>query len=405
MPKFSYKAINDRGRPVRGVIQAANESDLFSRLQEAGMSLVDCKEMNDKANKVSAIFQPKVKLRDQIQLFVQLEQLQRAGVPLLESLSDARESSESPRLRDVMGDIYNEVSSGASFSAAMAQHMGIFAPITVSLISAGEETGNLTNSFVQVIKNLKWTDAMNTKVKKATRYPKVLGVVVVGVIWLMMGYVVPEVVGFLENIGQELPPVTLALIATSNFFANYTIYVVIAFAVLWFVLKVLRVLSNDFRYHTDAIMLRMPIMGQLVRKISLSRFCQTFAVLFTSGLEILKCLDAAKQTCTNLVLVEAMESVRQRVQEGSSISGALDRSGEFPSLVTRMVRIGEESGNLSGVLEQVAEFYDKDVNEAVEAMIQMIEPTMTAILGGMLLWIAAAVFGPVYDSFSKMGDM
>lgn len=405
MAKFSYKAINDRGRPVRGVINAANESDLFSRLQEAGMSLVDCKELTEKANKMSMVFQKKIKMRDQIQLFVQLEQLQNAGVPLLDSLSDVRESTETARLRDIMGDIYNEVSSGSSFSAALAQHMGVFAPITISLISAGEETGNLTESFSQVIRNLKWSDAMDTKVKKATRYPKVLGVVVIGVIWLMMGHVVPEVVGFLKNIGQELPPITVALIATSNFFANYTLYLVGAGVVFWFILKVMRVMSNDFKYHTDAVMLRMPVMGPLIRKISLSRFCQTFAVLFTSGLEILKCLEAAKQTCTNLVLVEAMETVKERVQEGSTIAAALERSGEFPSLVVRMVRIGEESGNLSGVLEQVAEFYDKDVNEAVEAMIQMIEPTMTAILGGMLLWIAAAVFGPVYDSFAKMGDM
>ena len=128
-----------------------------------------------------------------------------------------------------------------------------------------------------------------------------------------------------------------------------------------------------------------------------------FSVLFSSGLEILKCLDSAKQTSSNLVITEALESVRQQVQEGSPISIALNNSGEFPSLVVRMVKIGEESGNLTGVLEQVSEFYDKDVNEAVDAMIQMIEPTLTVILGGILLWIAAAVFGPIYDSFSKMG--
>jgi type IV pilus assembly protein PilC len=132
-------------------------------------------------------------------------------------------------------------------------------------------------------------------------------------------------------------------------------------------------------------------------------FCQTFAVLFSSGLEILKCLDAAKKTSTNLVITEALENVRTQVQEGSPISQALNNSGEFPSLVVRMIKIGEESGNLTGVLEQVAEFYDKDVNEAVDGMIAMIEPMLTVILGGIIMWIAAAVFGPVYDSFGKMG--
>jgi type IV pilus assembly protein PilC len=403
MPKFSYRAINQKGRPVRGVVNAANESDLFSRLQETGLSLLDCKEMNEKASKLQALMAKKVKTRDLIQMFIHLEQLQKAGVPLLDSLSDVRDTAESTRLRDIMSDVYSEVSAGSSFSNAIGKHPTIFEPIFVSLLNAGEETGNLTNSFVQVIKHLKWSDAMNTKVKKATRYPKVLGVVVIGVIYVMMGHVVPEVVGFLRNIGQELPPITLALIATSDFFVNYFGYIMAAIAAFIVFLRIGRLLSEEFRYRTDYIALHMPVMGVLIRKISLSRFCSTFGVLFTSGLEILKCLEAAKQTSGNMVITEALEAVKTQVQEGAGLSQALNNSGEFPSLVVRMVRIGEESGNLTGVLEQVSEFYDKDVNETVDAMIQMIEPAMTVVLGGMLLWIAAAVFGPVYDSFGKMG--
>jgi type IV pilus assembly protein PilC len=403
MPKYSYRAINSKGRPVRGAITAANESDLFNRLQETNLSLLDCKEMNERANKLAAIFAKRIKIRDLIQMFMHLEQLQRAGVPLLDALSDVRDTADSARLRDIMGDIYADVSAGSPISAAMAQHPTIFEPIFISLIASGEETGNLPNSFAQVIKHLKWTDAMRSKVKKATRYPKVLVVVVIGVIWVMMGHVVPEVVGFLQNIGQELPPITVALMKTSYFFANYAPYIALGLVVFLFVLRIGRMMSEDFRYRTDYIALRIPVMAPLIRKISLSMFCQTFAVLFTSGLEILKCIDAAKKTSTNLVITEALENVRQQVQEGSPLSLALNSSGEFPSLVVRMVKIGEESGNLTGVLEQVSEFYDKDVNEAVDAMIQMIEPALTVVLGGMLLWIAAAVFGPVYDSFGKMG--
>ncbi len=403
MPKFSYKAINQKGRPVRGVVTAANEKDLFARLNEAQLSLLDCKEMNERASKLSTLMAKKIKARDLIQMFVHLEQLQKAGVPLLDSLADIRDSAESTRLRDIMSDIYSEVSAGSSFANAIAKHPTTFAPIYVSLINAGEETGNMTHSFVQVIKHLKWADAMATKVKKATRYPKILGVVVILVIYVMMGYVVPEVTGFLKNIGQTLPPITLALIATSQFFSDDFMYIIAGIIFVFTFLKMGRNLSEPFRYHTDYVALRMPVMGSLIRKISLSQFCSTFGVLFSSGLEILKCLDAAKQTSTNLVITEALEGVKAQVQEGAGISHALNSSGEFPSLVVRMVKIGEESGNLTGVLDQVSEFYDKDVNEAVDAMIQMIEPAMTVILGGMLLWIAAAVFGPVYDSFGKMG--
>lgn len=404
MPKFSYRAINQRGRPVRGVVNAANETELFNRLNETGMSLLDCKEMNEKANKLANLTAKKVKVRDLIQMFVHLEQLQKAGVPLLDALSDVRDTAESTRLRDIMGDVYGEVASGSSFSVALSKHPSVFEPIFISLINSGEETGNMTNSFTQVIKHLKWTDAMRAKVKKATRYPKILVGVVIIVIWVMMTQVVPDVVGFLKEIGQELPPVTLALIATSEFFNNYFGYIMISMIAFYVALMVGRSLSEGFKYRTDYVALHSPAFGPLIRKISLSRFCQTFAVLFTSGLEILKCLEAAKQTAGNLVLTEALERVKTNVQEGSPLSEALNNSGEFPSLVVRMVKIGEESGNLTGVLEQVSEFYDQDVNEAVDGMIAMIEPALTVVLGGMILWIAAAVFGPIYGSLGKMGQ-
>jgi type IV pilus assembly protein PilC len=403
MAKFSYRAVNDKGRPVRGVVTAANESDLFNRLNESGLSLVDCKQMDDKGSKLAHLTAKRVKLRDLVQVFVHLEQLQKAGVPLLDSLADVRDTTESTRLRDIMGDIASEVSEGSSLSNAVSKHPTVFEPIFVSLLSAGEETGNLTHSFEQLIRHLKWTDAMNSKVKKATRYPKILIVVVVGVIYMMMTYVVPSVVGFLSDSGEKLPPVTVALIATSDFFGNYFLHLLGGIIAFYIGIKVLRGVSEEFRYRTDYMALHAPVLGITIRKIALSRFCQTFSVLFVSGLEILKCLEAAKQTAGNLVLVGALESVKLRVQEGSPLSMALQQSGEFPSLVVRMVRIGEESGNLTTVLEQVTEFYDKDVNEAVDGMIAMIEPTLTVVLGGFILWIAAAVFGPIYDSIGKMG--
>lgn len=404
MPKFSYRAINAKGRPVRGVIAAANESDLTTRLEEGGLALVDCKEMSDKSGGMRAAFAKKVNIRDLIQMFVHLEQLQKAGVPLLDGLSDVRDTTESPRLRDIMSDVYREVAEGNSLSNAMSRHPVIFERIFVSLISAGEETGNLIQSFAQVIRHLKWTDAMRSKIKKATRYPKILIGVVCIVIYVMMGYVVPQVVGFLKDMGKALPGVTTALIATSDFFGDYGAYIAGVAIVIWLIIKLGRLLSEDFRYRTDYIALNLPVMGPLQRKIALSQFCQTFGILFTSGLDILKCLDAAKNTANNLVMIDALAAVRERVQEGFPLSGAMQQSGQFPMLVVRMVKVGEESGNLTGVLEQVTEFYDKDVNEAIDGMIAMIEPALTVVLGGMILWIAAAVFGPIYDSFGSMGN-
>ena len=403
MPKYKYRAVNAKGHPIRGIVTAANESDLATRLTEGGMALVDCKEISEKAGKLAALTLKRVKIREMIQMFVQLEQLNKAGVPLLSALADVRDSTDSMVLRDIMSDVYREVAEGSAFSVALGKHPSTFEPIFIALVNAGEETGNLSSAFEQVIKHLKWTDAMRSKIKKATRYPKILLVVVIGVIWMMMGYVVPQVTGFLKDIGQDLPPVTIALIATSEFVSSYFIYILAALAVIYVSIIMARNLSESFRYRTDYIALNSPVIGPVIRKISLSQFSSTLGVLFISGIDILKCLDAAKLTAGNLVIVEALTVVRERVQEGAVLSEALKLSGEFPSLVIRMVKIGEESGNLTSVLQQVSEFYDKDVNEAVDGMITMIEPALTVILGTMIVWIAAAVFGPIYDSIGTMG--
>jgi len=403
MPKYKYRAVDVKGHPVRGVVEAANESDLTTRLEEGGLALIDCKELSEKVGKLAALRFRKVKIRDLIQMFVHLEQLQKAGVPLLESLADVRDTADSSRLRDIMSDVHREVAEGAALSVAMGKHSMTFEPIFIALINTGEETGNLVGSFEQVIKHLKWTDAMRSKVKKATRYPKILVVIVIGVIWLMMGYVVPQVTEFLKDIGQALPTVTVALIATSEFIASYFIYIVAFMVVLYLLVMVGRNMSRPFLYWTDYAILNFPLVGPVLRKISLSQFAQTFGVLFTSGLEILKCLDAAKLTASNVVIMESLTQVKERVQEGTTLSSALKASGECPTLVVQMVRIGEESGNLTGSLEQVSEFYDKDVNEAVDGMMGRTEPILTVVLGGIILWIAAAVFGPVYDSIGTMG--
>lgn len=407
MAKYNYRALNKSGRPVRGSLTAANETDLFQQLQSGGFELIDCKKVGSENKGLSLLRgffgAGKVKVRDKIQLFVHMEQLQKAGVPLLESLADIRDTAESPRLRDILTELHREVSEGSSLSEAMGKFPAVFENIFISLVAAGEETGNLLDSFSQVIRHLKWSDAMQVKKTKALRYPKILLFVVFIVVGVMMTYVVPEVTSFLANIGQELPPVTKALIATSEFFTNYLFYMVIVIVALYIAFRVGRTISESFKYYTDYLVLRLPIVGPVTQKIALSIFCQTFAVLFTSGLEVLKCLEAAARTSNNVVLRQALDSVKEGVREGNPISKSMETTGEFPTLVLRMVRIGEESGNLSGVLNQVAEFYDQDVNESIDAMISMIEPALTVILGGLMLWIAAGVFGPIYNSFGDMG--
>lgn len=385
------------------MVSAANEVDLYNQLKTSGLELVTCAPVKNESSLGGlSIMRPKIKTRDLIQFFMHLEQLQAAGVPMLDALADVRDSSENQTMKDIMTDVSRNVSDGSSLSESLANYPKVFTSLYVSLIKAGEDTGDLEKSYTQLIKYLKWVDDMQTKVKKATRYPMILMAVVFLTVTIMMKVVVPEIIGFIINLGQELPVYTVALVMTSNFFTEYWWVVLFGPIVLIFLYKILRKNSEDFAFHMDSLFLRLPIAGPIIRKVAIARYAQTFGALFSSGIDVINCLKSAQMTVTNLALIEALDTVQGRVQAGAPLSQAFGASGEFPTLVTRMIKIGEESGNLTPVLNQVSDFYTRDVDEAVSGLITMIEPMLTALLGIIILWIAVAVFGPIYSSFEKI---
>ena len=400
MEKYKYRAVNDSGRPIRGVLTAANETDLYNQLQNSNLELIQCSPVKSKSGNFS--LRSPVKIRDMIQFFMHMQQMQGAGIPLLDALADLRDTADKDAFRDILSEIYRDVSEGSALSEAMANHPRVFGNLEVSLIASSEESGNLQEACGQLVKYLKWLDDMQSRVRKATRYPMILLAVVILTVVLMMGRVVPQIVGFLENLNQDLPFMTTSLIATSEFFSAHWVILLILPVVITIGIIFLSRTSESFAYRIDAIALKTPVMGSLIRKINISRFSQTFGALFAGGIEVLKALDAATDTVGNRVLKEGLENVKVYVKQGDPLSEALNKSGEFPSMVVRMVRVGEESGGLTAVLDQVSEFYTNDVDEEVQKVITMIEPSLTVVLGAMILWIAAGVFGPIYSS---IGDI
>jgi type IV pilus assembly protein PilC len=401
MEKYKYRAINNKGRQMRGVLSALNENDLFSQLQAAGLELIDCSPLSKKSSKASFLSKG-VKVRDLIQFFIHVNQLENAGVSLLDALADIRDTTDNMALRDAVSEIYRDVSEGSKLSEAMAKHPKIFSHLYIALIASSEETGKMSETYQQLIKYLKWVDEMQTRVRKATRYPMVLCVVVVGAVATMMGLVVPQIVEFIRNMDFELPFATTSLIATSDFFQQYWWIVIATPIVIISAVLGLRKGSDNIAYQIDKILLDLPVCGVLIRKINIARFCQTFGALYASGLPILQAISAATNTVGNRALVEALETIQAYVKTGSTLSQAFNGSGEFPSLVIRMLKVGEDSGKLTEVLDQVSEFYTKDVDEEVQKLIAMIEPSLTMVLGGMILWIAVGVFGPIYSSFENI---
>lgn len=401
MKKFKYRALDEEGRNIRGKLSAVNDIDLYQQLKSFGMELLDAKEMRQ--TKFAIPYLGGVKAREMIQALVHLEQLQRSGVPLLDSLADIRDSTDSPILRDVMTEIHRNVSEGQFLSQAMEKHPRYFDNIVVSMTASAEQTGNLADAFAQLIMFMKWSDMMRKRTIKALTYPMFTLFIFMIVLGLLMMYTVPQIIGFLRNIGEELPFMTVSLINTSDFLQAHGYWIpIVIFGVVTFI-KIMNKASVSFRYNYDMFILKIPVIGEVARKINLSRFSRTFGSLFKSGLEILKCIDTATETVGNTYMKTAMLRARRQISEGASISAAMNNTGEFPSLVIRMIKIGEESGNLTHVLDQVAEFYDSDVDEAIQKMIGMITPAMTIVLGGIIMWIAAGVFGPIYGILGKLG--
>lgn len=400
MSSYKYSAINDKGNTIRGTVMAENEMDLEARLKDLGLDLVNAREVRSRSG--SAGKSTKVKTKDLIIMCMHLEQLDRAGVPLHDSLADVRDSTESAKLKDVLTGVYESVKTGTLFSKALSAYPRVFNDVFVGLIAAGEKTGNLSMSFIHLGEHLKWSDDLRRKVKKASRYPIVLLVILSGVITALMMFTVPKMIEFIVSQGFDIPIHTRALIAVSHAFADYWYLILGMPVVVIFGLMLLYRISEPFAYKVDALALKMPLIGPVIRKIDMARFTHFFAVMFNSGIDVIESLEAARGVVNNRVLKESITLVINNVTDGNSITSSLRLSQQFPNLVVRMFKVGEDSGNLNEALENINFFYNREVNDAVDSLVGSIQPILTVVMGALIFWIIAAVFGPLYQSFSKM---
>jgi type IV pilus assembly protein PilC len=383
---------------MTGAIIADNDIDLEMRLKQIGLELIDYRELGEKKSR----FGGRIKINDMIILCLHLEQLMKAGVPILDAIADVRDSTESPRLRDVMAGVYESLKSGETLSQAMAKYPRVFNDVFVGLVRAGEKTGSFAESFAHLAEHLKWTSEIRRKVRKAVTYPIGLIILMTGVITILMMFVVPKLIDFITSQGFDIPIHTRALMWVSAAFVNYW-YLILGTPVVLLVLLVMLYRNvTSFAYNVDNLMLHVPVLGNVTRKINIARFTHFFAVMFNSGIDILEALNTASNVVSNLVIRESIEVMVKAVSEGTSMTSALKLSNQFPNLVVRMFKVGEDSGNMHDALENINFFYNREVNDGVEATVGMIQPVLTIVMGCMIFWVISAVFGPLYQSFSKM---
>ena len=397
MSLYSYKAMDAGGRLVFGRMDAINPVDLEMRLKRMELDFI-----NGGPIKQSGWGGMKINRRELITFCFHLEQLSRAGVPIIESLTDLRDSLENPRFREVLAGLIESVEGGKTLSQAMSEHPQVFDGVFISLVKAGEESGNLTEVLHNLCETLKWQDELAAQTKKLVMYPAFMGTVVILVTLFMMLYLVPKMVGFIKNMGQELPLHTQILIATSNFFVNYW-YIAIGLPIIAASAIAVAVKTNPrARYRFDAAKLSFPWLGEILTKIILSRFAGVFAMMYASGISILDSIRTTQGIVGNVVIQEGLQRVEEMIGEGQNVTVAFQNAGLFPPLVIRMLKVGENTGSLDTALTNVSYFYNRDVRESISRVQAMIEPAMTIVVGIILGWVMLSVLGPIYDTITKL---
>ena len=399
MPDYKFKTIDANGKVRSDTMVASNPMELEKRLGSMGFDLLSYKE-----SKLSQSFLQKKSItrRELINFTFHVEQLTKSGVPLLDSLKDIRDSIEYGHFTDVLQTVIDDIEGGKTFSLALSEHPLIFDKVYVTLVRVGEETGNLAEVLRDLAETIMWQDELASHTKKIMIYPAIVSIVVLAVVSFLMIYLMPQLLPFIKNIGSEIPTHTKVLMAVSSAFVEYwylifTVPVVVIAGVTFMEKR-----NVGLRYLLDGLKLKIWLIGPLASKIKLARFANYFAMMYSSGITVLDALTISEDMVDNLVLEDSINKARASIAEGSQISESFESIGVFPSLIVRMIRVGEDTGAMDEALLNVSYFYNREVKESIEKLEPAMMPILTVLLGGIMLWIMLAVLGPVYDAVSNV---
>jgi type IV pilus assembly protein PilC len=395
---FTYKAVDARGKSTVGRVEAVNLFDLEQRLSRMGLDLISGAPSRQKTRLLGS----GITRQDLINFGFHLEQLANAGVPVMEGLRDLRDSVESARFREVVAGLIESIEGGKSLSQALGEFPEVFSKVFVSLVRSGEQTGKLGDVLKSLTETLKWEDELAAQTKKLMMYPAFVGSIVLLVTLFLMIYLVPQMTAFIRNMGSEIPFHTKLLFWVSGFFVEYWYLVIAAPFAAWFGLKAAIRANPAVAYAVDKYKISAPVIGPILRKIILSRFAASFAMMYASGITVLDAIRSCEEIVGNKPIEAALKSAGQQIADGKNLTQAFQDLDMFPPLVIRMLRIGENTGALDTALLNVSYFYNREVKESIGKAQAMIEPALTLVLGALLGWVMLSVLGPVYDAISKM---
>jgi type IV pilus assembly protein PilC len=399
MALWAYRAIDAEGRISTGNLDAVNAIDLELRLKRLGLDLVTF----ESARKSVAARTRRVSREELITFCFHLSQLLKAGVNIIEALTDLRDSMENPGFKLVVASLLEDIEGGQKLSEAMAHHPYVFDGVFVSLVSAGEKSGQLTEVLDELSENIKWQDEMASQAKKALVYPIIVLVVVIAVLFVLMTVLVPQLAQAFKTLVPKLPRETEFLVALSAVFVKWWYLMLGIPIVVGTGIFILSRTDERTRRTFDELSLKLPVLGAIRQKIILARFSTFFAMLYRAGISVLECIAICEKIMGNRVMEEGLQRVGRSISEGQGITAAFSATKLFPPLVLRMLRVGESTGGLDTALLNVSYFYNRQVRESIARMQALLGPATTVFLGILIAGILYAVFLPIYDVIGKVG--
>ncbi len=400
MPFFAYKARNGKGELLQGVLEAADQGACADQLMGTGATPVEITATRQPAGDVEGMWArltEKAVTPLDVQLFSrQMYTLLKSGVPIMRGLAGLQESAISKSFGKVIRDLRESLDAGRELSAAMRRHPTVFNNFYLSMVRVGEMTGRLDEVMLRLFDHLEFDREMRSRVKSAVRYPMFVVIAMVAAMIIVNVFVIPQFVKVFESFNAELPLMTRLLIAGSNFTINYW-YLLLGGAVGAFFGIRGWMNTVEGRLKWDRWKLRLPVAGKIVHKATMARFARSFSLAARSGVPIVQALTVVSQTVDNAYLSQRVEAMRDSVERGESILRTAVTAGIFTPIVLQMIAVGEESGSLDDLMDEIAQMYEREVDYELKTLASQIEPIMIAFLGAMVLVLALGIFLPIWD--------
>lgn len=404
MPAFAYRGRNSAGESVEGVLEGNNPAAVADLLFGIGITPLEIKAAPAGAAESKSaggainfeLFAEKVVHVDILLFTRQLYTLLKAGVPIMRALAGLQESSQNTAMKKLLGDVRQSLDSGRELSVSLARHPKAFSNFYLSMVRVGEMTGRLEEIFLRLFDHMEFERFMREQVKSALRYPSFVVIAMVAALFVVNVWVIPTFAKVFQGFNAELPLVTRLLIGFSEFTVAWWHFILVGVIAAVFAFRAW-IATPDGRYKWDQVKMRIPVAGKIIRKATLARFARSYALALRSGVPLIQALTTVSQTVDNAYLSHKVDQMRDGIERGETILRAAIAAGVFTPVVLQMIAVGEESGTIDEMMEEIAGMYQSEVEYELKTLSQQIEPILIVMLGGLVLVLALGIFLPMWD--------